>query len=223
MPDSALIAKVAEPAEDQATSQSRLSRADWLSAAIELLIDEGIDAVRITRLADNLSVSRGSFYWHFKDRDDLLAGLMGFWREKNTAAVVKAVEGAPSLEEGILALFDAWTDPEHFDPRLDLAVRDWARRSEDVRAALEQADADRVRAIARLYSQFGFEGTAAFIRARVIYFAQVGYYALGIEEPMTERVGYLEAYYESFTGRQIDGATADAYRKRHLEGGFEEK
>ena len=57
----------------------------------------------------------------------------------------------------------------------------------------------------------------AFIRARVIYFAQIGYYALVHDEPMDERSHYLKAYFKSFTGVPLDPVRAAAYQARHLE------
>jgi len=182
------------------------------------LINEGVDGLRITRLADELAVTRGSFYWHFKDREDLLQALVGHWQRKNTAAVVLSVQDAGTIDDGILALFDTWLDPARFDPLLDSAVRDWARRSDTLREAIEDADRARVSAIASLFEKFGYDNPEAFIRARVIYFTQIGYYALHIEEPIAERIGYLEAYFKSFTGLEIDPAKAAAYRARHLEG-----
>jgi AcrR family transcriptional regulator len=211
------LAEPREPRDDEATAEPRLGRADWIAAALELLIEEGVDAVRITRLAEALAVTRGSFYWHFKDRDDLLAALIARWRRRNTAAVVSAVRDAADLADGILRLFDAWIDPARFDPRLDSALRDWARRAPAVRAAVERADGERVAAIAALFERAGQANPMAFIRARVIYFGQVGYYALGIDEPMAERLGYLESYYRAFTGESLDPEVAAAYRARHLE------
>lgn len=211
-----LIARLAAAGQDGEAAAPRLGRLDWLAAGLQVLIEEGIEAVRITRLAEALAVTRGSFYWHFKDRAELLDALVAFWRAKNTAAVEAAVAGAASLEEGILGLFDAWVDPERFDPRLDHAMRDWARRSEAMRAAVDAADRTRVEAIARLYRRFGYAKQPAFIRARVIYFAQIGYYALDLEEPFAERMGYLEDYYESFTGRRLNVKAAAAYREKHL-------
>lgn len=210
-------ARLARP-DDIASSESRLNRADWIAAALELLIEVGIDAVRITTLADALSVTRGSFYWHFKDRDDLCDAIIAHWERTNTAAVVSAVTGATSLDEGVLGLFDAWLDATRFEPRLDSAMRDWARRSDTVHAAVEEADTTRIAAIAELFSAHGFAPTDAFIRARIIYFAQVGYYALGIDETMVQRFGYLEAYYTGFTGRSLDPEQAAAYRAKHLDG-----
>ena len=193
-----------------------LGRTDWIGAALGLLIEEGIDAVRITRLAETLEVTRGSFYWHFKDRDDLCDAMMAYWERTNTAAVLTAVESSESLSAGILTLFDAWLDVDRFDPKLDSAMRDWARRSDEVKRAVEQADTARVDAISALFEAYGYEPDEARIRARVIYFGQVGYYALGIEETLEQRLDKLETYYLAFTGRTIDPALAAAYRARHL-------
>jgi AcrR family transcriptional regulator len=62
--------------QDQTTV---LARRDWIDAGLELLVGKGVDHVKITRLADALGVTRGSFYWHFKDRDDLLSALVEDW------------------------------------------------------------------------------------------------------------------------------------------------
>lgn len=214
MESSSLAERMAR--DDRATAEPRLGRADWIEAALEVLVGEGVDGLRITRLADDLAVTRGSFYWHFKDREDLLQALIGYWQRKNTAAVVSSVQDAATIDDGILALFETWLDPARFDPLLDSAVRDWARRSDVVRQAIDDADRARVSAIAALFEKFGYANPEAFIRARVVYFTQVGYYALHIEEPLAERFSYLEAYFKSFTGLEIDPRKAAAYRARHL-------
>src|SRR5690606_30563414 len=157
--------------------------------------------VKITRLATALGVSRGSFYWHFADRADLLEALLAQWRQQNTRAVVDAAEAALDLTAGILGLFDVWVDSERFDPALDAAVRDWARREAKVRKAVENADEARIRAIAGLFARSGYAATDAFIRARIIYFTQIGYYALGIRDATAGGLGYLARYYHGFTGR----------------------
>ena len=108
---------------DDPSAEPRKSRGDWIDVAQDSLVEEGIDAVRITRLAEDLGVTRGSFYWHFKDRDELLTCLIERWERKNTAAVLNAVQQAQNLADGILKLFDIWIDPKLFDPasRLGLA------------------------------------------------------------------------------------------------------
>ncbi|MDH3713412.1 MAG: TetR/AcrR family transcriptional regulator [Gammaproteobacteria bacterium] len=189
---------------------------DWINAALNLLISQGVHAVRITLLAESLGVSRGSFYWHFRGRDALLDVLIDYWRDKNTAAVVAAMNEARVLADGILNLFAVWIHFELFDPKLDSAMRDWGRQSRKVRRAVEAADEERLSAIAALFERNGFSRKLATVRARVLYFTQVGYYAMSIEETLVERMGNLEAYYEAFTGRKLNPALAKACRDRHL-------
>jgi hypothetical protein len=95
-------------------------------------------------------------------------------------------------------------------------MRDWARRSEQVRAAVERADEARIAAISDMFEAHGVQTVEAFIRARIIYFTQVGYYALGIEETLVQRFEYLEAYFLGFTGRKLNPDLAAIYRDKHL-------
>lgn len=189
-------------------SQRQLQRSDWIRAALESLMADGIDAVQITTLSKSLSVTRGSFYWHFENREALLAVLIAEWRAKNSGTMTVALEKSASLQDAILDLFAVWVDHERFDPSLDQAVRDWARRSSDVRSIVEKEDENRVAAIAAMFERFGCDDTEAFIRARVIYFTQLSYYALNIDEPLTKRASYLSAYYRVFTGQEIEDHAA---------------
>lgn len=194
--------------------QPRLSAEDWITAALEVLVENGIEAVQITALARRLEVTRGSFYWHFEHREALLEALIAEWRARNTGVMVEAIAETPTLDDGILSLFAVWVDHTRFDARLDQAVRDWSRHDEALRAVVKAEDNARTDAIASFFMRHGYDTTEAFIRARVIYFTQISFYALNVEddESMTERLGYLEAYFKCFTGRDIDAGTAAAYR-----------
>ncbi len=196
-----------------------LGRGDWIEAALKLLMDEGESAVRITRLAEALGVTRGGFYWHFKDRADLLDALLQTWSNMNTKGMVEAVQEADDLTSAVLDLFAVWIDRRRFDPRLDSALREWARRSEKVKRAVKKADDRRVEALARAFERAGFEPTEALIRARILYFTQVGYYALDLRETLVKRLGFLEAYFLGFTGEALDPKRAEAFRRRHLNDG----
>lgn len=213
MTDNTLLKAVAERGT-LSSERNQLQRLDWLQTALELFVEEGIDAVRITRLADELEVTRGSFYWHFTNRDDLIDALLQYWRDKNTRAIVGAVEDAESLTDGIFELFDACIDIELFDPRLDLAVREWARRSKKVRKELDNADTTRVDAITAFFSRFGFEKTEAFIRARIVYFSLIGFYALDIKDSLATRISYTRAYFKGYTGRDLTAQQAGEFESR---------
>lgn len=213
MADHALLKQIAERGNLN-VERHQLQRFDWLRKALQLLVEEGIDAVRITRLADELAVTRGSFYWHFTNRGDLIEALLDYWRDKNTRAMTDAVENAASLSEGIFRLFEACIDVESFDPRLDLAVREWARRSETVRKLLDQADNMRVEAITELFSRFGYCKTEAFIRARIVYFSQIGFYALDIQDPLATRISYIPEYYKGYTGQELSAEQISEFESR---------
>lgn len=196
----------------------RLGAEDWLNAALDALVLSGIEGVQITQLARALGVTRGSFYWHFESREALLDTLLDAWRARNTGVMLDALNGTETLDDAILSLFTVWVDHSRFDPKLDQAVRDWARHDEAVRHAVKAEDDARVTAIAALFEQHGYGQTEAFIRARVIYFTQISFYALHIEEDETlaQRLSYLSAYFLAFTGREIDPEIAAAYRSENL-------
>lgn len=193
---------------------SQLSRRDWIEAGFKLLCADGIDAVQITRLARALEVTRGSFYWHFENRDELLSALLAEWQARNTGLMVSALADAASVEEGILELFAVWVDHQRFDPALDLAIRDWGRRSESVLVKVAAEDDARIGAIAAFFERHDYEPTEAFIRARILYFNQVSYYSLGVSEPMATRMSYLEAYFLCFTGRPLNPDLIATYGRR---------
>jgi len=192
----------------------RRTREDWLDAALKVLVESGIEDVQITKLAAQMDVTRGSFYWHFTDRGDLVDALIAAWKEKNTGVMVGALDGVESLTEGILQLFSVWVDHDQFNPKLDQAMRDWARRSDEVRATVIEEDDRRIDVISRFFRRFDYPESEAFIRARVIYFTQISYYALDIREPMDRRMSYLADYFRCYTGREMDEATARDYRNK---------
>jgi AcrR family transcriptional regulator len=216
MNNDTLLRSVAEKGLTEADS-TRLQRFDWLLAALEIFVAEGIDAVRITRLAEDLGVTRGSFYWHFSNRADLIDSLVAYWRDKNSSVMVEAVETATSLSDGIFNLFDTCVNNNQFDPRLDLAIREWARRSLVIRQEIDAADAVRLQAITDFFSRFDYPMPQALIRARVIYFAQIGFYALDVKEALSTRLSYTAAYYECFTGKILAPGEADLFRKRIMQ------
>ena len=159
------------------------------------------------RLAARLKVTRGSFYWHFKSRQELLDGLLALWRRSNTEALVAAItRPGQDLEERILALFKLWLDEEVFDHRLDTALRDWGRKKPAVRQAVDEADRLRVAAIAEGFRDAGFSQPEATTRASVVYFAQVGFYAHEIRISRAERLRLWPVFYKIYTGRTLSKA-----------------
>lgn len=191
--------------------QANLTRADWLAAALDCLLEAGVDAVKITRLADRLGVTRGSFYWHFKDRAEVLEGLLELWQRTNTQAIIGAVANAAGPHEGVLGLFACWLDTNRYNPHLDMAIRAWARQDAALLQQVRAADQARLSAIAEMYLRGGFSKEAAVVAARNIYYTQMGYYALDVEEKLEDRLSYLRVYYQSYVGAPLDPKVEKAF------------
>jgi AcrR family transcriptional regulator len=206
----------------QEAKNGRLTREDWVSAALEVLIRDGVERVKVLPLAHRLQVTRGSFYWHFKDRTELLDTLLDRWTRKNTQGLVaQARKGGKAIIPAVLNVFELWLGAARFDPKLDFAIREWGRRSARVRAIVEAADEERVAALTRMFRRAGYRGSDAFIRARVLYAMQIGYFALEVREPLEQRLRYVAAYLRSFTGVEPPRATVQAFVRRAAAGAFE--
>ncbi len=188
----------------------------WLDAAYDLLVEGGVEAVKVMPLAERLGLSRTSFYWHFPDREALLAGLVERWRAKNTGNLVARCEApATTIAEATLNLFDCWYDDDLFDSRLEFAMRTWSLTDPAVAAAMGEADATRVAAITRLFRRFGYGEAEADTRARTLYLTQVGYIALRSDESHAIRMARNPAYVLTFSGVAPTAAEIAAFEARH--------
>jgi AcrR family transcriptional regulator len=188
----------------------------WLDAAYDLLVEGGVESVKVMPLAEKLGLSRTSFYWHFVDREALLAGLVARWEAKNTANLVARCEDpAATISEAMLNLIDCWVEPQLFDSRLEFAMRTWALTDPAVEAAMARADTTRIAAITALFRHFSYSQTEADTRARTLYLTQVGYIALRSQESFEVRMGRIPAYVLTFSGVAPSDAEIAAFRTRH--------
>ena len=179
----------------------KVSREEWLDLARKTLIRSGIDAVKVERLANKLGVTRGGFYWFFKSRQELLDALLDDWKVANTLPFYDAVEKAgPDGKDQLDAIVGMYLEEKEFNPAYDSAMRDWARTSQKARRAVEEADDSRIGLLTDVFKRMGYEPEEAFIRARVAYFHQVGYYALGFKEDKKIREHYLPLYTKILAG-----------------------
>ena len=206
----------ASGAASQKPAQSgnvKATREDWLDLALSVLAVEGVAHVTVLNLSERLGVSRSSFYWYFKNRDELLDALLDRWDSLNTRSIVaQAGEPAATVTEAVCSVFRCWVNPLIFSPRLDFAVREWARRSARVRKALDRSDRLRTEALKSLFVRFGYEDEDAFVRARVLYYMQIGYYALDLKEPTEARLKLAPRYLKAFTGVDPSAAEIGAFR-----------
>ncbi len=202
----------------QATGDSgwRGSQEAWLEAAYDALIESGVDSVKILPLAKRLDLSRTSFYWFFKDREELLAALISRWREKNTGNLVKRSEAyAETLAEAMLNVFDCWLDKTLFDSQFEFAVRSWALQSPEILAQVQAADQTRMEAIGRMFMRFGHDEAAADVRARTTYLVQIGYISMQSREDIALRMKRIPEYIAIYTGEAPRQRELDRFYARH--------
>jgi AcrR family transcriptional regulator len=185
---------------------SKVSPARWLETARQVLIQEGVDRVKVDRLAKRLRVTRGGFYHHFRDRADLLDQLLTMWEEKNTFLPTRTPPQTQDEAHRVLDQINAiLIDEAIYDPHFDMAIRDWARTSKKVKTALDRVDAERLTFFEQMFLAFGYDQREALIRARVSYFHQVGYYALAIRETRAQRYDYSGLYLKILAGEKYTG------------------
>lgn len=202
-------------AKKKGRGPGRTTREDWIQIALETLIADGIERVKVLVLADKLGCARSSFYWYFQDRADLLGSLLEHWEMTNTRAILDgAGQEAATINAALGHLLASWVGPGKFDTRLDFAVRDWARRSAHVRRALDLSDAARIGAIFEMFLRHGYARSEADVRARIVYFTQIGYDALDQRESWERRIERVRDYLYCHTGVAPSDAEVAALARR---------
>ena len=156
------------------SGHSRLTADDWVAAGLKALVESGVGAVKILPMAQGMGVTRGSFYWHFKSRDDLLNRLLDAWEARNTAAIVEAAAAPGTLVDRYVALSRLWLGWSDFDPRLDVAVRDWGHSDPAVLKRLKAANERRLAAVVEMIESEGHGLAMTRRRAQTLYGMQMG-------------------------------------------------
>jgi AcrR family transcriptional regulator len=156
----------------------RLGKQDWIEKATETLAQQGVSAVRVEVLAKDLGVTKGSFYWHFKDRDALLAEVLRSWRSIATGqADVMARERTEDPRERIRILMQLATEgggDAAPGGKLELAIREWANTSGAAAEALREVDLARLEILNEMYRDAGMKKAEAQAYSFLLYAFTIG-------------------------------------------------
>lgn len=158
----------------------RLDRQVWIKAGLAALAENGLAAVRVELLAKRLKITKGSFYWHFADRQELLSAMIETWENNQTTEIIALVEaeGGPSHER-LEHLSNVLTQ---LDMQLEVAMRGWAATDSDVRRVLQRIDLVRCAYLRSIIESAGVPSDAAQARARLVYYALIGELMSGSED-----------------------------------------
>ncbi len=126
--------KTKEPAR-----AARLSREDWIEGAVAMLAEGGVKAVEINVLAERMRVTKGSFYWHFGSREELLDAVVETWRRRTTNEIESFIRNRVGTPLG----------------------RHWGRRDPKVAAIMREVDVRRNAFLRELYKDLGLDDDQA--------------------------------------------------------------
>lgn len=156
---------------------AKLGRQDWIDTGLKVLEQSGIEGIRVEMLAKLMNVTKGSFYWHFKNREELLCSLLKEWSDLDTDKIIEQLESTDSdASSKLLNLFELCVQD---DGRLEKAIRAWAANDPKAAVILAQVDQRRLDYTRDLFLQIGFTSFEAMVRARMVYYAAIGEFTLG--------------------------------------------
>lgn len=165
---------------------SKLGQQDWLDLGLKVLAEEGVEALRVEPLAKLLKVTKGSFYWHFKNRENFLEAILQTWVNQETSSIINQVEAiGGDAATKLLNLLELTVQD---DGQVENAIRSWATKDSKVAAVLEKVDKLRLGYTKDLFLAVGFTPFEAMVRARMAYYFLVGEFTLGTRTNQDERL-----------------------------------
>ena len=158
-----------------------LTASDWAEAALQLIAEKGVRALTVGALAARLGVTKGSFYWHFRGRSDLLAASLSRWEERATTEAMRGLDAVTDPRRRLELMLDAASQP----PRSRSVYAALAEAADDpiVRRVLNRVASERITYLERCYSQLGFSQVRARSQAVFVYAAYRGLLQLAHESP----------------------------------------
>lgn len=181
-----------------ATPRRRLTPGDWVTAALAAIADSGPAAVAVEPLAARLGATKGSFYWHFASRDDLLAAALTRWEQETTTGMASRARAAADDPAGQLRALITETARQASADRVGLALLASAAHPL-VAPVLERVSRQRLKILTTLYAELGFPPADARHRALLAYSAYLGHAQLSHTAPQllprqrAARQAYLDA------------------------------
>jgi AcrR family transcriptional regulator len=168
------------PVPKIATAEARLSKEDWEAAALDAMAESGLAGVAVEPLARRLGVTKGSFYWHFADRDALLAAALAHWEKGYTDDVIVGVEGVRDPRERLARLVGRVLGGGQSD-RIHIALAN--AKHPLVRDALARVTRRRLEYLESCYVGLGQPRREAKRSALLAYAVYVGLVHLRLEAP----------------------------------------
>lgn len=152
-------------------ARTQLDPDRWVETAIDVLAREGISGLRVEVVAKRCGVTKGSFYWHFKDRQALLDAVLERWKAGRIVDIEKTTAAARGNEREQLhyAIEVYGASRNQKGMSIELAVRDWARHDIRAAAVVESVDLYRLECTRKLFVAAGMSDAEAKSRSLLLY------------------------------------------------------
>lgn len=167
----------------------KLNRHRWLAAGLQALAESGPDGLRIMPIAAQLDVTKGSFYWHFKNLDDYRTAVLTEWERHYTGDPIHYLEHETLDAKEKLRVWVVGATLS--DLRLERAVRAWSSHDAAVRAVCKRVDAERIAFLVKLLGDVGWADDEAGTLAQWGYCAWVGFATLGDMAYTDRQLGFI--------------------------------
>jgi AcrR family transcriptional regulator len=159
------------------SAEVRMSRETWVDAALAAIAETGLEGVAVEPIAERLGVTKGSFYWHFSNRAELLEAALHRWEEFATAAVIHTLSAVPDARERLRLLLHTALGSQtelRSEHVIFTGIDDPV-----VRGAVDRVNTERLEFLATIFTDLGFGRSAAQRRARIAYALYLGHMTLG--------------------------------------------
>jgi len=158
--------------------KSNLSPADWIMAGFRALTAGGPESVKVEAIARDLKVSKGSFYWHFKNAPALKSAMLAHWVERATQAIIDEVQAGENDARERLRLLARISTNDAETPyggrMVEAAIRDWARFDPEVAKTIRIVDQKRLNFLETLFGALDPSPESCTIKANLTYAALIG-------------------------------------------------
>ncbi|MDK1476544.1 helix-turn-helix domain-containing protein [Streptomyces sp. 549] len=174
----------------------RTPRNKWIEEGLRALADGGPEAVRVEALAQALGVSKGGFYGYFRNRAALLEEMLSTWEHGVTEDVIERIERDGGDARARLGRLFEFVGPEGTSvtsPGVELAIRDWARRDEDVAQCLRRADNRRMDYLRELYGAFCSDEGDVEARCLITFSLRIGDHLIAADNGPRSRTEVFSA------------------------------
>ena len=177
--------------------KKRTTKKSWLKEGLNVLANLGSEKLTIDTLCSQLGVTKGSFYHHFKNREDFIENLLAYWEEANTLAVIKLSEGLGDTREKIKEITSIAI--ASMSSSLEVSIRAWALRNDEARLFQERVDQARLDYARKLWGRLLGNGEEAELVSRLYYSTFIGCQEIMPAFPKKEVYAMFDLFVEKVT------------------------